>query len=1140
MPTHWESRSEPIPGYRLVERLGRGGFGEVWKAEAPGGLPKAIKFVHGEIAGGDGHHAQQELKALERIRGIRHPFILSMERFDIIDGQLMIVMEIADCSLEQRLREYQKQGLPGLPRNELLNYMFEAAEALDLMNNEYDLQHLDIKPQNLFLIGQHVKVADFGLVKDLEGCTASVTGGVTPVYAPPETFDGWVSRTTDQYSLAIVYEELLTGRRPFNGPSARQYMMQHLTSDPDVSPLPPCDRPLVRRALSKDPKERFPSCLTFVEALREAGRTTYSTTSLVDSETDTVKAASGEMGVSTAMGFGIAKPGNECSTTIQNRASLDRAGLKACTQGTLRPTLVVGIGQTGVETIDRLQMKLSLRYGDRGNWPAVRLLGIDVDAGAQRYNAGKSALSREILESTIYCKFKKPNQYFQEWEDLKHLSDWLDPNLLFQISSAGGTNCQRALGRLAFFENYRTILARLRSETEQLVDPSSLQAALSATGMSLRTETPRICVVASMGGGVGSGMFIDLSYLVRRVLLESGASDPDVEGFLIAGVKGGGRTIDLRRINHFALAQDLLDYSQPDASFVATYERDGEAHRFTGAPVKAAYYFDSDAASVPEPRLAAIEDLVAEVVLHEATSAIGKELDAQERSGHWPSHRSIGLFSLSFPLRELLWKTSARLCKDTVEQWLTPMPRRDGDEVCESASKVASQAGFSADAVSTELLANCNSRLSEPVHVLAARIVAEIEQDLRMTGNDKQLDVLHAGLERIKAFLGLDPNEDQAEFEAEPTFERALREATNAVAGELLTPLVESLSQTLDRPGPRLDRARRTWEGFSHYLLTVLDQQQEIVRTEIQRMCRRARQLRERVSSPGPSLGRPVFDSISKRVEMLQEYAEGKIRCRLREQVLQVYLVLRGKLSDWSRDFVRVRQTLEQVTAGLREQVEKRPASLGWCSQMVFPGGMTSLDEAVAHLHGQVGEAATRDLDAWIQASTVSSLGGLWSLCNKDQEFAKRLPATLIGAAMRWLQEGLSETDVASAFFDRHDGSTESQRHELSAFVEWCMPTSAYRPTGESVDAAPPTDWFLLAVPKSESGERFVTLFQSLDGVTQPRVVADGEECTFCRVHAHESLARILPKWLLDSKPLYESACMTRLSPEIFHVAVKR
>src|SRR6185369_13601304 len=143
----------------------------------------------------------------------------------------------------------------------------ETAEALDLMNSEYQLQHLDIKPQNLFLVHNHVKVADFGLVKDLEGMAASVTGGVTPVYAAPETFDGWVSRFSDQYSLAIVYQELLTGHRPFAGANVRQLVMQHLQGTPDLSSLSCSDRPVIARALAKDPNSRYPSCREMVDSL---------------------------------------------------------------------------------------------------------------------------------------------------------------------------------------------------------------------------------------------------------------------------------------------------------------------------------------------------------------------------------------------------------------------------------------------------------------------------------------------------------------------------------------------------------------------------------------------------------------------------------------------------------------------------------------------------------------------------------------------------------------------------------------------------------------------------------------------------------------------------------------------------------
>ena len=264
--------AEPVFGYRLLQRLGGGGHGEVWSAEGPGGFLVALKFNRLE----DGPTAT-DLRALEILREIRHPNLLLTFGAWEIPGYLVLGMELADRTLWDRFVEAQDEGLAGIPREELLEYLAETAKGIDHLNGarvavdgraRLGVQHRDLKPQNILLAGGGVKVADFGLARQLDHSLASHTGNHwTFAYAAPEFFRKQTASQSDQYSLAATYCHLRGGRPPFQGPAA-VIMAGHLLFPPDLAMLPPEERDVVGRALAKEPKDRWPHCRAFVEALR--------------------------------------------------------------------------------------------------------------------------------------------------------------------------------------------------------------------------------------------------------------------------------------------------------------------------------------------------------------------------------------------------------------------------------------------------------------------------------------------------------------------------------------------------------------------------------------------------------------------------------------------------------------------------------------------------------------------------------------------------------------------------------------------------------------------------------------------------------------------------------------------------------
>lgn len=261
---------EPVPGYTLESRIGKGGFGEVWRARGPGGMPVALKIIARRSDA-----LRMELQSLDHIKGARHPHLLAVTAFWPMGDRLFIASELADGTLLGRWQQV-KDERGGIPRDELLQYMHEAAEGIDFLNSPQGerpaMQHGDIKPQNLLLMSGHVKVGDFGLIRTLSSAEAGHHGTMTVQYAAPEFLEGKLSAASDQFSLAGTYCFLRTGKLPFSG-NLLQYRDAIRTGRADLGDLPAAEREVVRKALSVAPHERFPSCTAFVAALEAAAGT---------------------------------------------------------------------------------------------------------------------------------------------------------------------------------------------------------------------------------------------------------------------------------------------------------------------------------------------------------------------------------------------------------------------------------------------------------------------------------------------------------------------------------------------------------------------------------------------------------------------------------------------------------------------------------------------------------------------------------------------------------------------------------------------------------------------------------------------------------------------------------------------------
>ncbi|MET8797849.1 serine/threonine-protein kinase [Nocardia sp. NPDC004568] len=259
--------------YRLREKIGEGGMGQVYRAyDTVTDRFVAVKVLPAHLSADAGYRERFRREAHAAAR-LREPHIVPIHDYGDIDGRLFLDMRLVDG--EDLKTVLDRSGV--LPAQAAVHLVDQVAAALDAAHAE-GLVHRDVKPSNILLAERgFAYLIDFGIARSAADAGLTSTGvavGTVAYMAPERLSTGRADQRADVYALACVLYECLTGTRPFEGDSLEQQIAGHLTMPPpgpsaSRPPLRPFDE-VVERGMAKDPDRRYGTAGELADAARAA------------------------------------------------------------------------------------------------------------------------------------------------------------------------------------------------------------------------------------------------------------------------------------------------------------------------------------------------------------------------------------------------------------------------------------------------------------------------------------------------------------------------------------------------------------------------------------------------------------------------------------------------------------------------------------------------------------------------------------------------------------------------------------------------------------------------------------------------------------------------------------------------------
>ncbi|MFT3878316.1 MAG: tubulin-like doman-containing protein [Gemmatales bacterium] len=939
------------------------------------------------------------------------------------------------------------------------------------MTEKHDLLHLDIKPQNLFLLCNHIKIGDFGLVKDVEGKLANVTGGFTTNYAAPESFEGFVSRFSDQYSLAIVYQELLTGSRPYTGTNIKQILLQHIQGKPKLDPLPVTDRPIIERALAKSPSERWPSSMAMVKALvcakGDRSEPDPETTMMVQRQGETnpelVLPSEERISLSHSASLsrghqrvGLPPPQPSESITKVRTANVKELGLSAqqAQAGELRPVIMIGLGQFGRAVLQAMKQEVLAQFGTT-EFPLLRMLAIDTDAT----RPGRVLVEHSHPEDLLAMPLSRPARYVRTRDDLPPIETWLDPELLYRMPRTLVTSGIRGLGRLAFIEHYSDFTTRFERELSEVLSPEAQAEACKISKMTMRNTEPLVYLVTHLGGGTGSGMFLDCAYAVHSVLKNKQLKTQEVAAVFLSPHCQETDIPDLAEANAVAAIHELYHFQQAGSSFRAQYQSKADPVVHATAPFNHCLFFETP---LRKEKLDPAKLCPAGVTIQRLAMALSRVFFST--LGHaadpsWLSHSSEALYQsmasrvIGSSRQKVVQVASSVLCNQVIDHWLKPLNAAMVPEAQSVMNGFIDQERLGSSELLKYLEIAVATVLQQSSEQYAQRLLAPLSVPIKVRLPKAQ--EIEKSLKEILSTLGSNKRDDSASvsvLQPSTKVSRVLREAVDRLVQSSASHLKFMVNQLVDKANKRLglaDEVLRNAVCFfdqrqRYHDQLAMQQQEKFAEAlsylksdllEYERLRSTTKFLWPKLPSPGE--------------RMLVIY-HTRYQALMHEQVASIYANLRTQCNGINQQLRNCRSKLLDVRQMRKLQDDLSELSVinnGNGKSSLISRGFTDLSQVVDQVINNITPTQMELIDERLAHKLAASSSPLVELTQSSTDVLVPLRQLILDELSSYLDQTMPADDLVALFADQYPdigGALGSLHDEIHLPVTLPPQTQAY------------------------------------------------------------------------------------------------